>query len=106
MSRRGSMTSPTPRSVSAMTKLALPSSGAAIASTVYMCALAERDRDGRDHAALREGEPVKEAQKRGTANHRPNQIRTKAITPEATAHRPNCERTIRLGGTGRSRTLR
>src|SRR5260370_37526469 len=47
MSRSGSMTRPTWRSVSATTKLALPSSGAEIASTVYI-ALAERDRHGRE----------------------------------------------------------
>src|SRR6266851_2574058 len=56
MSRSGSMTSPTPRSVSATTKLALPSSDAGIASTVYISSAADRDgrqenpdRDERDH---------------------------------------------------------
>src|SRR5205807_5654850 len=56
ISRSGSMTRPTPRSVSATTKLVLPSSGAGIASTVYMGSAADRnrrqkdpDRDERDH---------------------------------------------------------
>src|SRR5260370_11977859 len=43
MSRSGSMTSPTPRSVSATRKLALPSSDAGIASTVYIGSAADRD---------------------------------------------------------------
>src|SRR2546426_3545550 len=46
MSRRGSTTSPTPRSVSATRKLALPSSPAGTASTVYM-SLPELDWDCR-----------------------------------------------------------
>src|SRR5579864_4809893 len=55
MSRRGSMTRPTPRSASATRKLVLPSSGAGTASTVNI-ALAERERrrgqedvDGEEH---------------------------------------------------------
>src|SRR2546423_3151985 len=43
MSRKGSITRPTPLSVSATRKLALPSSGAGIASTVYIAL----ERDGR-----------------------------------------------------------
>src|SRR2546423_9403238 len=46
MSRNGSMTMPTPRSVSATRKLALPSSPAGTASTVYI-SLPELDRDCR-----------------------------------------------------------
>src|SRR5438552_6677829 len=64
-----------------------------------------RYQHGRDHPALREGEPVNEVQQRLAPNHRPNQIRMKAITPEATARSANCERTIRLGATGRSMNL-
>src|SRR5260370_8625130 len=64
MSRSGSMTRPTPRSVSATRKLELPSSGAGIASTVYMALAADwnggqenPDRDERDHdrAAIENG---------------------------------------------------
>src|SRR5207237_9262562 len=47
MSRNGSMTSPMPRSVSATRKLALPSSPAGTASTVYM-SLPDLDRDCRE----------------------------------------------------------
>src|SRR5712664_271902 len=46
MSRRGSMTRPTPWSSSKTAKLALPSSGAGIASTVNI-ALTQSDRNGR-----------------------------------------------------------
>src|SRR4029077_19629963 len=42
MSRKGSMTTPTPRSVSATTKLVFPSSGAGTASTVYKALVEER----------------------------------------------------------------
>src|SRR6266581_3590347 len=47
MSRRGSMTRPTPLSVSATRKLVLPSSPAGTASTVYM-SLRQRDRHCRE----------------------------------------------------------
>src|SRR6267143_7150593 len=65
MSRRGSMTRPTPCSSSKTAKLALPSSGAGIASTVNMSLPKSNgdgrekhpDRDERDHhgAAVEDG---------------------------------------------------
>src|SRR5260370_12635291 len=221
MSRSGSMTSPTPRSVSATRKLELPSSGAGIASTVYTALAADRDgrqenpdrdqgdqdrpaveddlrgqasrglqaqvdqqvadavreveerhrdedqqvelddrvaegagpgvvvaidhrhdveraqdaldqdvhrdQDRGDDAALGEEEPECEMAEGGCgdsllpsgaarhlpmngedtfAAHRPSHTRKKPITPDATAHRANWERTIRLGETGRAMSLK
>src|SRR5579859_2225034 len=71
----------------------------------------DRDEHSGDHAALREHEPPEQVREGGFAGvsslgaHRPNQISTKPITIEASAHRPNCDSTINLEGTSRPRNL-
>src|SRR5258708_22727564 len=91
MSRSGSMTSPTPRSVSATRKLALPSSDAGIASTVYIGSAA--DRDGRQENPDRDqGDQDRSAVEDDLRGHAPRGLQAQVDQQEADAVREVQER--------------